>query len=241
MKYLLPALLLSLLVSSAGAAEKPVRAHAIGIGSGAVVGAFAGGPLGAFVGAAIGAHYADRVGVSGQLPGVEADLRSTQAALGESETRVAKLNRSLFETRGELQLLGEEMSELLLQRAVFEGLQMEVLYPTGTAELGSDAAARVARLAGLLAQIPEMTVRLDGYADPRGDESYNADLSRARAEAVRDALVANGTDPRRISVYAHGETAVTSDNGDLDKYALERRVRIRLDASNGTGRVAQQD
>lgn len=239
MKRIMIATLLGLAVANAGAAETAKRTQSLGVGSGAVIGALAAGPVGAILGAALGGHYANSVGQSAQVPGLEGELASSRAALDASETRIARLNRSLFDTRSELEKLGQEMGELLLERAVFEGLQMEVMYPTGTAELGPDAAARVTQLAGLLAKIPEMTVRLDGYADPRGNEAYNYGLSQARAEAVRDALVAAGIDAARISLHAHGEA--TDESGDLDAYALERRVRIRLFTTSDAARVAQQD
>lgn len=239
MKRILATTLLAITVTPAFAADTPKRTQHIGVGSGAVIGAIAAGPVGAIIGAAIGGHYADSVGQAGQVDGLETDLAASRAELDESNTRIARLNRSLFETRGELEKLGEEMGELLLERAVFEGLQMEVMYPTGTAELGPDAASRVTRLAELLAKIPEMTVRLDGYADPRGAEDYNLELSRERAEAVRDALVAAGTEPTRISIHAHGEAI--GEDGNLDAYALERRVRIRLFTTSDPTRVAQQD
>lgn len=239
MKRIVLTVLIACAVTPVFAAEVPKRTQHVGVGSGAVIGALAGGPVGAIIGAAIGGHYADSVGRAGQVDGLETELATTRAANEESSSRIASLNRSLFETRSELEKLGTEMGELLLERAVFEGLQMEVMYPTGTAELGAEATARVQQLAGLLARIPEMTVRLDGFADPRGDESYNLGLSRARAEAVRDELVAAGTDAQRISIHAHGEAS--PETGDLDAYALERRVRIRLFASPDATRIAQHD
>ncbi|MBT8144558.1 MAG: OmpA family protein [Gammaproteobacteria bacterium] len=243
MNKLIPVLILCASSSVAFAAdEQPRAAQSVGVGGGAVVGAIAGGPVGAIIGAAIGGHYADSLSRSAKVPGLKNDLATTQTQLNDSQARIASLDRSLFETRSELSKLGEEMSELLLERAVFEGLQMEVMYPTATAELSTTAADRLQRLAELLQQIPEMTVRLDGYADPRGAEGYNEALSLQRAESVRDTLIAAGVATDRISLYAHGEAASSATDGDLDAYALDRRVRIRLFATPPASRqVAQQD
>ena len=71
-------------------------------------------------------------------------------------------------------------------------------------------------------------VRLDGFADERGDAAYNQEaFSSLRAEAVRDALVAAGVSRRtRIEVNAHGESASPDDS--IDSYALERKVSLTL-------------
>ena len=243
MNKLILVLLLGSTLTAAHAGEQSKKAENIGIGSGAVIGAIAGGPVGAVAGALIGVHYAGSVKQASEVPGLESDLAASNAELESSRTRIARLDRNLFETRSELAKLGEEMGELLLERAVFEGLQMEVMYPTATSELTSQSTARIERLAELLHKIPEMTVRLDGYADPRGADGYNLDLSRERAESVRDILTAAGVEPTRVSIYAHGETTSAAGEGDLDAYALDRRVRIRLFSPNNAdgAQVAKPD
>lgn len=242
MKKLLAIALLGTTLPVAQAEVSQTTAQNIGVGSGIVIGAIAGGPVGAIIGAAVGGHYADNVQQAGQIPELKSSLAATSDELEQARTRVARLNRSLFDTRAELAQLGEEMSGLLLERAAVEGLQMEVLYPTGQSKLSDNASARLRRLAELLNRLPDMTVRLDGYADPRGDASYNEDLSRHRAEAVRDALVAAGVAAERIALHAHGEGTSVSVEGDLDAYAFERMVRVRLfDAGDDATKVAQQD
>ena len=213
----------------------------IGVGSGAVIGAVIGGPAGAILGAAIGGHYADTLHRSTKVPNLEANLSIAKNDLDKTQDRVSRLNRSLFETRGELDKLGAEMAGLLLERAAFEGLQMEVLYQTGDSALTESAAMRLARLAELLNKLPDMTVRLDGYADPRGDDVYNEDLSRQRAESVRDALIAAGVAMDRIALHAHGESGSAAADNDLDAYALDRKVRLRLFGTTDGAKVALEN
>ena len=49
-------------------------------------------------------------------------------------------------------------------------------------------------------------VTSNGYASMEGAASYNVDLSRRRAEAVKGYLVKEGVDAKRISVKGHGAT-----------------------------------
>lgn len=204
---------------------------ALGATTGMMIGAIAGGPIGAVAGIALGAYSGNTIARSQELPAVQGELDTARSELGDERLRVAQLNARLDAARGDLQQLSAQMTELLLERAVFDGLAMDVMYSTGESRLSPEAVARVERLAELLHELPELTVQLDGYADPRGEEGYNAELSGRRAEGVREVLIAAGVVPERISVEAHGETVSEAAEGNLDHYALERRVRISLDAT----------
>ena len=56
-------------------------------------------------------------------------------------------------------------------------------------------------------------LRVTGYADEHGDREYNLDLSRRRAEAVAQYLVASGIDAGRLYVRGQG---IYSNTGESD-------------------------
>ena len=103
---------------------------------------------------------------------------------------------------------------------------MDLLFRTDEAVLSDGTGDRLAQLAGTLANMPDIHIHLDGFADERGDEDYNLALSERRVQYIRDQLVAAGIDPDRINVTAHGESVAT--DATLDSYALERRVSVTL-------------
>lgn len=47
-------------------------------------------------------------------------------------------------------------------------------------------------------------IELDGHTDELGTAGFNMNLSRKRAEAVRDYLIENGVAPKRIRIDWHG-------------------------------------
>lgn len=71
--------------------------------------------------------------------------------------------------------------------------------------------------------------RLIGHTDHRGDEKYNMELSRSRAEAARVYLMENyQIDPDRIAPVGMGETEPMMQGTDANAMRRNRRVELEL-------------
>ncbi len=64
---------------------------------------------------------------------------------------------------------------------------------------------------------------LEGHADERGTREYNLALGERRANAVRDYLVALGTNPGRLSVVSFGEERPAVLGSNEAAWAQNRR------------------
>jgi len=112
--------------------------------------------------------------------------------------------------------------------AVQESLVLEgVNFETNSATLTTGSLAVLDRVAGSLAEWPEVRVEIGGHTDSTGEAAYNLDLSMRRAAAVRDYLVKKGTDGSRIEVKGHGETVPIADNATKEGRAKNRRVELK--------------
>lgn len=69
-------------------------------------------------------------------------------------------------------------------------------------------------------------LRISGKADRSGPDGYNVKLSEARAQAVKDAAVADGLDPSRIVIGWTGEKELPVVTKDGKKEQLNRVVQI---------------
>lgn len=217
------------------AGRKEARISNFGIVAGGILGAVFGGPPGAIAGMAVGGITADRElklkrndELAQSLAALSVERDSLRSDHRSQKARLAELNHRL----GEMESLaaGRVDAELLAH-----GLELEIGFRTDSATLPDGAADALAALAGLLRSVPGLEVHLDGYADPRGAERYNLQLSAARAGAVRDRLVAAGVPPERIHLTAHGAPATLTPDvaADPDGWALQRRVSIRLETAEG--------
>jgi outer membrane protein OmpA-like peptidoglycan-associated protein len=231
---------------------KPPPQEPAGFITGAVIGGFAAGPIGAVVGAGLGTWLGNRVHRAGEARKAEAqvallkgDKLQLQAITSELEAKTAELETA----RGELEETNRALTARLDQLAhsveaaqeakdagareqaakVLDGLQGDILFRTGSADIPEDTSHQIETLAGMLAKSPSLTVRLDGYADPRGTVDGNMKLSQARADAVRDLFLAAGVREQALEVNAYGKSRSTAE--DSDGYALERRVRLTLTAA----------
>ena len=206
------------------AADKSSRQENIGVGSGAAIGAIAGGPVGLVIGAALGATIGDAMHKKNER------IAGLQGSVDNSNRTVARLEGDIDTLGGEIERLqGVARPELvsLLQA----GIAMDLLFRTDEAVLADVTGERLAQLAGMLAGMPDIHIKLDGFADARGNADYNLALSERRAEFIRDQFVAAGVHPTRINISAHGESPAQDES--LDSYALERKVSVKLFIDEG--------
>ena len=206
--------------ASAAAASKQ---ETIGVGSGAVIGALAGGPVGLIIGAAIGAKLGDTTHQKSERIG------ALQNSLQESATSVAELTQGIDELNVEVERL-QNVARPELVALMQAGIDMDLLFRTDEFALTDTTGNRLQQMATTLANMPGVRIQLDGFADERGAAGYNHALSEKRVEFVRNLFIAAGVQPARISASAHGEAV--AQNADVDSYALERRVSVKLFIDN---------
>lgn len=181
-------------------------------------GALAGGPLGALFGAFAGSWLGEQVAAADQLDDSVAELANANAA-------TEALAKKLAETEA---AVSDDQPFALRQ------LQLELLFKTGVSELTLSAQLKMSLLASLLVEHPELMIRLDGYADPRGDQRFNQTLSEKRVQAVQAFLQAKGVAVERFSSFSHGASQSSAAAGDYDDYALERVVKVQMSSSAST-------
>lgn len=110
-------------------------------------------------------------------------------------------------------------------------LSSGLLFRSGSAFLGSNAAPVLDTLSGILKPVDNY-VRVRGYTDnqPINNEIFRSNwtLSAARAEAVLNALVGKGVAPGRLAYEAYGEFSPFVDNGTEQGRLQNRKVVVAI-------------
>lgn len=187
--------------------------------TGSVVGAIVGGPIGMFIGALGGVYVAEQIKQVDEQEDLTVALAHTEQQVEILSTELAARNQSLSEQEA-------RMAEL--QALALDQLQLQVMFHTGSDVLTEQGRAQVESLAQFLVKNPTLAIQLNGHADPRGTDEYNNVLSHYRAVSVQQVLESTGIEPGRIAVSAFGSGQSNARRGDLEAYALERRVDITI-------------
>jgi outer membrane protein OmpA-like peptidoglycan-associated protein len=149
------------------------------------------------------------------------ELELSQAALAEASERA---------DRTSLEQIATVVDD---QRGTVMRLSAEVLFRSNKAVLAPGAEAKLDRVArALTEQKPDAQVVVEGFTDSQGSDSYNLELSRLRAEAVRAYLTARGVAEDRISAKGMGEAQPVGNNGTREGRAINRRVEVVLQPSS---------
>lgn len=103
-----------------------------------------------------------------------------------------------------------------------------VFFPWGQTEISDEGAKVIDDVAAQLAPSEKYEVVLNGHSDLSGDAKYNLQLSKRRAEAVKERLVKAGVKESEIQIFAFGESDPLIKTADGVKETKNRRVEIFL-------------
>ncbi|RZL20169.1 MAG: OmpA family protein [Sphingomonas sp.] len=102
----------------------------------------------------------------------------------------------------------------------------KLTFDTAKSTLRPDDAKEVGTIAAVLKQYGNTHVRIAGYADARGSDAANAALGKARADAVKAGLVAQGIAADRIETVSGGESDPVGTNATASGQAENRRTEL---------------
>ena len=108
--------------------------------------------------------------------------------------------------------------------AALKALQgVSVFFEFDSATLTKDAETRLSDVATILAQHPELKVKISGNADERGSEQYNLALGQRRADAARKYLGRLGVKNEQVTAISFGAEKPKAPGHDEDAWKQNRR------------------
>ena len=156
-------------------------------------------------------------------------------------TKVQELARYRSEFFGRLrEVLGNRPNiRIVGDRFIF---QSEVLFPSGSAEIGSDGEKQLVQVAQLISELAEeipsdidWVLQVNGHTDPvpiaTGKYASNWELSAARAIAVVRLFTAHGIPPTRLAAAGFAEFNPMVEGDTEEARQRNRRIELKLTES----------
>jgi outer membrane protein OmpA-like peptidoglycan-associated protein len=112
---------------------------------------------------------------------------------------------------------------------VIDKMTLQVLFDFDKATLAEADLKELEKAVVFVKKYPGAKIRLDGYTDSIGTDSYNIKLSERRATAVMNYLVKEAdVDSSKIMAVGHGKADPVADNETAEGRAKNRRVEISI-------------
>ena len=151
------------------------------------------------------------------------------------ELMLAEQTGDADEARQESEMLRQRMAELQAEQTD-RGMVLtlgDVLFDLNKSDLKSAGEKTIGRLAQFMREYEERRVRVEGYTDSTGSETYNQQLSEKRAESVRNALINQGISSSRIETKGYGKQYPVAGNDSPSGRQQNRRVEIVISDKDG--------
>ncbi len=107
-------------------------------------------------------------------------------------------------------------------RIVANGIRFDV----GKASLRPESMGIINEVVELMQQHPELKFSVEGHTDSDGDDDFNLELSKKRAEAVMKEMISLGIPADRLQSTGWGETKPVAENATPEGRANNRRVEF---------------
>ena len=103
-----------------------------------------------------------------------------------------------------------------------------IVFARGSSDIGRSSGESLDKLVAVARACSEQRLEIQGHTDSSGKREDNLRLSRDRADAVKDYLVARGLSPDRLVAIGFGpDRPITSNRTDAGR-ARNRRIEYRI-------------
>jgi outer membrane protein OmpA-like peptidoglycan-associated protein len=174
------------------------------------------------------AHEAERRRLAAEEAKLDAEREKVEAervrTLAEQEAAEARREREKAHDA-----LREALSGIAAVRESARGLVVSlpnILFESGRADLKPEGREALAKISGVLLIANGYRMSIEGHTDNVGAPDFNLDLSRRRAESVRDYLSRQGLSPAAMLAIGFGESRPVASNETHTGRQENRRVEI---------------
>ncbi len=137
---------------------------------------------------------------------------------------------------GTLNILQEEAFKQTITKVSADDIQRDlndkgksilyIQFDLDKSDITADGDEAVRQITTVLKRDPDLKIAIEGHTDNTGNAAHNKELSKNRAHAVMQSLIAQGIDKTRLSAKGFGADKPLVANDSDDNKAKNRRVEL---------------
>lgn len=169
------------------------------------------------------------IGITYRFPTPKEPVEPTEPDIQISH--ISQIDPQDLETELEVPEMVAVKQEVVLtqeQEEIVKKAFDDIAFDTNEAVIRSVSFPSLTELAGLLEAQPGWSLRIEGHTDDIGEADFNLNLSKERAEAVREYLIDKGIESDRFEVNWFGETQPIATNRTAAGRQQNRRVELKI-------------
>lgn len=216
----------------AGQSSKQEKANeVIGLSSGAIIGTAIAGPIGGIIASIFGVMIAEDMNSDKRL--------KTANHLLEQKDRQLLVMQQNFKQSKERATLQIASMDSALEQGVAE-IESTIQFKTASYILEEHYKSQLDLIAQTLQKNPKLSITLSGFADKRGDSTFNQALSEQRALTVKNYLINNDVNEEQVITYSFGESSLVSQGEHFEDDFFDRRVMLKVSDEHAEMTAANQ-
>jgi len=216
------------LLSGSAMAEQRTKGEktneVIGLSSGVIIGAAIAGPIGGIIAGIIGAMIAEDVNSDKRLETANNSLEQK-----DQQLFVMQQNFKQAKERAMVQMasMDSAFEQAAFNKNVSE-IESNIQFKTASYVLEEHYKSQLDLIAQTLQKNPELSITLSGFADKRGDSTFNQALSEQRALTVKNYLIDNNVKEEQVITNSFGESSLVSAGMHFEDDFFDRRVTLKI-------------
>ena len=228
------------LMSGTAIAEQPSKQEktneVIGLSSGAIIGTVIAGPIGGIIASIFGVMIANDLNSDKRL-------ETANNSLEQKDQKLIVMQQNFEEAEKHARVKMASMYSALEQAAFKQSppeIESNIQFKTSSYLLEEHYKSQLDLIAKTLQNNPKMSITLSGFADQRGDSTFNQALSEQRALTVKNYLINNDVKKEQVMTNSFGETSLVSAGTNFEDDFFDRRVMLKVSESQTEMTAANQ-
>lgn len=163
-----------------------------------------------------------------QIFGLEEEIQRLEKELGVQSDRLAAQEAQRRKFRQIEDMFNAEEAQVLTQGENVLIRPIGLVFPSGSAQIETAYFGLLRKVQDAIRVFPNSHIVVEGHTDSFGSDATNLELSQARAEAVREYLLANMRElpPGDVEPVGYGESRPVANNETVEGRAKNRRIDV---------------